>query len=62
MVRWLTRFFLLRFLPQRLLPILTAVEIVRLVRGLRRQRFAVNEPTRSRTAPPPRPPGIGRRA
>jgi hypothetical protein len=31
------RFFLLRFLPRRLVPILTAIEIVRLVRGARRR-------------------------
>jgi hypothetical protein len=54
MFRWLTRFFLLRFLPRRLLPILTVIEIVRLIRGLRRPRMAVNEPIESRTAPPPR--------
>jgi hypothetical protein len=54
MFRWFARFFLLRFLPRRLLPILTAIELVRLVRGLRRSRVAVNEPTASRTAPPPK--------
>jgi hypothetical protein len=54
MFRWFARFFLLRFLPRRLLPVLTVIEIVRLVRGLRRPRHAVNEPTDSRTAPPPR--------
>jgi hypothetical protein len=30
------RFFLLRFLPRRLVPILTAIEVVRLIRRLRR--------------------------
>jgi hypothetical protein len=54
MFRWLTRFFLLRFLPRRLLPIITVIELVRLVRGMRRTRVAVNEPIDSRTAPPPR--------
>jgi hypothetical protein len=54
MFRWLTRFVLLRFLPRRLLPILTVIELVRLARGMRRQRVAVNEPIDSRTAPPPR--------
>jgi hypothetical protein len=54
MFRWLTRFFLLRFLPRRLVPILTVIELVRLARGLRRSRYAVNEPTDSRTAPPPK--------
>ena len=54
MFRWLARFFLLRFLPRRLIPILTAIELVRLVRGLRRPRMAVNEPPDSRTAQPPK--------
>ena len=54
MFRWLTRFVLLRFLPRRLLPILTVIELVRLARGMRRPRVAVNEPSDSRTAPPPR--------
>jgi hypothetical protein len=54
MFRWLTRFVLFRFLPRRLLPILTIIELARLVRGLRRPRLAVNEPTESRTAQPPR--------
>jgi hypothetical protein len=54
MFRWFARFFLLRFLPRRLLPILTVVEIVRVVRGLRKPKYAVNEPMDSRTAPPPR--------
>jgi hypothetical protein len=61
MLRSIARFFLLRFLPRRLLPILTLVEIVRMVRSLnrgRRQRFAVNDPLDSRTAPPPPAPGI----
>jgi hypothetical protein len=31
------RFLLLRFLPRRLVPILTAIEIVRLVRARRRR-------------------------
>jgi hypothetical protein len=54
MFRWFARFFLLRFLPRRLLPILTVVEIARIIRGLRRPKYAVNEPIDSRTAPPPR--------
>jgi hypothetical protein len=53
MFRWLFRVFLLRFLPRRLLPILTIVELVRLARGLRRGH-AVNRPTESRTAQPQR--------
>jgi hypothetical protein len=54
MFRWIARFVLFRFLPRRLLPILTVVELVRLVRGFRRPRYQVNEPLDSRTAPPPR--------
>jgi hypothetical protein len=53
MFRWFARAVLLRFLPRRLLPILTAIELFRIVRGLRRRKQAVNEPTASRTAPPP---------
>jgi hypothetical protein len=54
MFRWFARFVLFRFLPRRLLPILTVVELFRLVRGFRRPRYKVNEPLDSRTAPPPR--------
>lgn len=54
MLRWITRFVLFRFLPRRLLPILTVVELIRLVRGFRRPRYAVNQPVDSRPAPPPR--------
>jgi hypothetical protein len=53
MFRWLGRVVLLRFLPRRLLPVLTAIELFRIVRGLRRQKQPVNEPIDSRTAPPP---------
>jgi len=53
MFRWFARAVLLRFLPRRLLPILTAIELFRIVRGLRRRKQPVNEPTASRTAPPP---------
>ena len=52
MFKWLARFALLRFLPRRLLPILTAVQVFRMFRDMRnRQRFAVNDPRDSRTAP-----------
>jgi hypothetical protein len=63
MLRWIARFFFLRFLPRRLLPVLTLFEIVRMARSLnrQRQRFAVNDPRDSRTAPPPPAPGIRRR-
>jgi hypothetical protein len=54
MFRWLFRVFLLRFLPRRLLPILTVVELVRMVRGMRRSGHAVNQPTESRSARPAR--------
>ena len=51
MFKWLARFALLRFLPRRLLPILTAVQVFRMFRDMRnRQRFAVNDPRDSRTA------------
>jgi hypothetical protein len=57
MIGWLARFFVLRFLPRRIIPVLTAIEIARLAWGLRRRRFGVNEPRDSRTAPPPAWPG-----
>jgi hypothetical protein len=53
MIRTATRFLLLRFLPRRILPIVTIVEAILLVRSVRRRRpIAVNEPEDSRTAPP----------
>jgi hypothetical protein len=52
MIGWVVRFALFRLLPRRIVPILTLVEIIRLAWGLRRRRFAVNDPRRSRTAPP----------
>jgi hypothetical protein len=56
MLSWVARAVFLRFLPRRLLPILTAIELFRLVRGARRKKLPVNEPADSRTAqPPPRP-------
>ncbi len=62
MFKWLGRVVLLRFLPRRLLPLLTAVQVFRMLRGLRnRQQLAVNEPTDSRTAPPPSLPAPTRR-
>jgi len=45
MIRFLLRFFLLRFLPRRLLPILTAWEIFKL---FRRRRDPELEAARSR--------------
>lgn len=60
MLRWIGRAVILRFLPRRLLPVLTAIEFIRIVRGLRKQKQPVNEPTDSRTAPPPPLPGSAR--
>jgi hypothetical protein len=57
MLRWVGRAVLLRFLPRRLLPILTVIEVARLVNGMRKRKQPVNEPTDSRTAPPPPLPG-----
>jgi hypothetical protein len=53
MFGWLVRFVLFRFLPRRILPVLTLIEIARLAWGFRRHLYAVNDPRRSRTAPPP---------
>lgn len=63
MLSWLARVVLLRFLPRRLLPVLAIADFVLLLRALRARRpVAVNEPTRSRTAPPPSTPGTAGRA
>ncbi|MEA2545674.1 MAG: hypothetical protein QOI09_947 [Chloroflexota bacterium] len=53
-IRTATRFLLLRFLPRRVLPIVTIVEAALLLRSVRRRgrKVAVNEPSDSRTAPP----------
>ena len=57
MLRTATRFLLLRFLPRRILPIVTIAEALLLIRSVRKKRsLAVNEPKDSRTAPPPPPP------
>ena len=55
MLGWLLRFTLLKVLPRKIIPLITLIEIVRLAWGLRRRRYAVNEPWRSRTGPPPWP-------
>jgi hypothetical protein len=48
-----TRLFLLRFLPRRIVPIVTVVEALLFVRSIRkRSRVKVNPPSQSRTAPP----------
>jgi hypothetical protein len=60
MFRWIGRAVFLRFLPRRLLPLLTAYELFRIVRGMRKSKQPVNEPIDSRTAPPPPLPGSAR--
>lgn len=47
------RFLLLRFLPRRVLPILTAIEIFRLVQRLRRRGPEAVAPRRIVTVDPP---------
>lgn len=42
MLRWLTRLMLFRILPHRLLPVLTLIEVVRMLRGARNQRRAAD--------------------
>jgi hypothetical protein len=47
------RFLLLRVLPRRIVPIVTVVEALLLLRSIRRRsRVRVNPPSASRTAPP----------
>jgi hypothetical protein len=56
MIRAAARLLLLRVLPRRILPIVTIVEAVLLIRSVRRRKpVAVNEPRESRTAPPVTP-------
>lgn len=53
MVKTIARLLLLRVLPRRVLPIVTVVEALLFLRGIRnRSRLKVNPPTRSQTAPP----------
>lgn len=53
MFKTAARILLLRVLPRRLLPIVTVVEAILLVRSVRnRSKTKVNEPVASRTAPP----------
>ena len=58
MIRWALRFFLLRVLPGRLLWFMTIADLYFLLRSIRRRisgsPVPVNDPRRSRTAPPPR--------
>jgi hypothetical protein len=61
-IRTATRFLLLRFLPRRILPIVTVAEAILLIRSIRRRKkVAVNDPSESRTAPPKPRPARGRR-
>ncbi|HEX5014939.1 MAG TPA: hypothetical protein VFV72_12365 [Candidatus Limnocylindrales bacterium] len=53
MIGWLARVLLFRILPRKLVPIITVIEIGRMLVSMRRRRFSVNDPMRSRTAPPP---------
>jgi hypothetical protein len=53
MLKTAARFLLLRFLPRRIVPIVTVVEALLFVRSIRnRSKVKVNPPTQSRTAPP----------
>jgi hypothetical protein len=60
MFRTATRILLFRVLPRRLFWAMTVVDAIVLLRSLRRMqqsgRYAINQPIRSRTAPPPSPP------
>jgi hypothetical protein len=48
------RFLLLRVLPRRIVPIVTVVEALLLLRSIRRRSpVRVNPPSASRSAPPP---------
>jgi hypothetical protein len=51
MLKTAARFLLLRFLPRRIVPIVTVVEALLFVRSIRnRSRVKVNPPSKSRTA------------
>ncbi|HEX3427620.1 MAG TPA: hypothetical protein VHS36_02345 [Candidatus Limnocylindrales bacterium] len=63
MLRTAARFLLLRFLPRRILPIVTVAEAILLIRKVRRRKtVAVNDPVDSRTAAPRRRSSRGTRA
>jgi len=53
MIGWIARVLLLRVLPRKLVPIITVIEVARLLWSMRERRFGVNDPLHSRTAPPP---------
>jgi len=50
-MRWLARLLLLRVLPRRLLPILTAWEVYQLIRGRRNQSDAASRAQLANPAP-----------
>jgi hypothetical protein len=56
-IGWVLRMLLFRVLPRKIMPLITLVELLMLVRAIRRRRFAVNDPTASRTALPAPWPG-----
>jgi hypothetical protein len=51
MIRWIARAALFRFLPRRLLPILTAFEVFLVVRALLGRKQPSSEPTEPQTSP-----------
>jgi hypothetical protein len=56
MLKTAARLLLLRVLPRRIVPIVTVVEALLFLRGIRnRSRSKRNAPIASRTAPPLRP-------
>jgi uncharacterized SAM-binding protein YcdF (DUF218 family) len=57
MIGWIARFLLFKLLPRKIVPIITVIEVGRMLLAMRRRRYAVNDPSRSRTAPPPPWPG-----
>ena len=62
MFKTAAKILLLRVLPRRLIPVITVVEALLLIRSVRRRsKVRVNEPASSRTAPPDAPPAAARR-
>ena len=56
MFKTAAKILLLRVLPRRLIPVVTVVEALLLLRSVRRRsKVRVNEPASSRTAPPDAP-------
>jgi hypothetical protein len=56
MLKTAARFLFLRVLPRRIVPIVTIIEAVLFVRGIRNRskKTRINAPSDSRTAPPSR--------